>query len=53
MEKDITPLKIFNNIRQTSNRKYVLKDALDYIRPWKPRIKNRTEVYNNITKESR
>jgi len=49
-KKDITPLKIFNNILQTSNRKYVLKDALDYIRPLEAeRIKNRTEVYNNIT----
>jgi DNA (cytosine-5)-methyltransferase 1 len=49
-EKDITPLKIFDNILQSSNRKYVLKDALEYIRPLEAeRIKNRTEVYNNIT----
>lgn len=49
-KKDVTPLKIFNNILKSSNRKYVLKDALEYIRPLEAeRIKNRTEVYNNTT----
>lgn len=46
----ISPDLIFNNLERQKRKKYVLKDALEYIRPLKAEtIKNQTNNYNEIT----
>ena len=50
--KKITPSKLFDEIESAAkkNKKHVLKDAIDYIKPLKaPRVKNLTEVDDEIT----
>lgn len=46
----ISPDLIFKNLENQKRKKYVLKDALEYIRPLKAEtIKNQTNNYNEIT----
>lgn len=50
--KKITPSKLFDEIESAAknNKKHVLKDAIDYIKPLEaPRVKNLTEVDDEIT----
>ena len=51
-KRKITPLDLFNEIENINyqNKKHVLKDALEYLKPLDaPRIKNMTEVDDEIT----
>ncbi|GAB7231290.1 DNA cytosine methyltransferase [Facklamia hominis] len=46
----VTPENLFENINKQNHSKYILKDALEYIRPLKAEtVQNRTNVYNEIT----
>lgn len=46
----ISPYLIFKNLENKKRKKYVLKDALEYIRPLKAEtVKNQTNNYNEIT----
>lgn len=46
----ISPDLIFKNLENQKRKKYVLKDALEYIRPLKAEtVKNQTNNYNEIT----
>lgn len=46
----ISPDLICNNLENQKRKKYVLKDALEYIRPLKAEtVKNQTNNYNEIT----
>lgn len=46
----ISPDLIFSNLENQKRKKYVLKDALEYIRPLKAEtVKNQTNKYNEIT----
>ena len=46
----ISPDLIINNLENQKRKKYVLKDALEYIRPLKAEtVKNQTNKYNEIT----
>lgn len=52
IKKNITPLSIFENIKQNNkkNKRHILADALEFIKPLdSPRIKNMTEVDDELT----
>lgn len=49
-DKKIMARNIFDDIKKQNNKKYNLKDALEFIRPLEAeRVKNRTNVYNDLT----